>query len=113
MDDMWILGIIFSAQALIFILAMAHLNWQQAKMRKERELREFIAQSLEEWPVEQALIEWLNAALVNWPVERTLEDWLKTSLDKWPANEVLRKQIREVVEVEVRRQLLDANLKAA
>ncbi|MCY3911412.1 MAG: hypothetical protein OXF99_07840 [bacterium] len=96
MDDMSIIAIIFSAQAFVFILVMAPMTWKQAKERKERELRDFIAQSFEEWPVKTAL-----------------EDWLKTALANWPVNNVLREQVSEIVETEVRRQLLDAKIKAA
>ena len=130
MDDTLILAIIFSAQALVFILAMVHLNWRQAKKRKDRELREFIAQSLEDWPIERALSDWLETAttegrarfiLNDWLkaeiseglTKYTLDDWLKVALTNWQVKDLLREQIREVVESEVRSQLLDAKLKAA
>lgn len=130
MDDTMILTTVLSAQALVFILAMLYLNWKQAKERKERDLKNFIAQSLEDWPVERALNDWFETATSDWKVKgalddwlkteisegltkHTLENWLKTELAKWPVKDVLRKQICEIVEIEVRRQLLDASLKAA
>ncbi len=130
MDDMLILTIVLSAEAFIFILAMLYLNWKQGKVRKELELKAFIAQSFEEWPVESALNDWFEAAtseglaqyaLNDWFKTATseglakyaLEDWLKSALAKWPVRDVLKEQIRDIVEAEVRKQLLDARLKAA
>ena len=113
MDDTLILAIVLSAEMFALILAMAYLNWQQSKKRKEWELRDFIAQSLEEWPVDRALNDWLKTATSEGLAKYTLDDWLKVALTNWQVREVLREQIREVVESEVRSQLLDAKLKAA
>ncbi|MYB11442.1 MAG: hypothetical protein F4Y28_15910 [Acidimicrobiia bacterium] len=130
MDDMWILAIVLSAEAFVFILVMLYWTWERSKEQKELELKKFIAQSLEDWPIEQALSDWLETAtsegrarfiLNDWLkaeiseglTKYTLDDWLKVALTNWQVRDLLRKQIREVVEVEVRRQLQDANLKAA
>lgn len=113
MDDMWILAIVLSAEAFVFILVMLYSSWKLSKVQREWKLKKFIAQSIEDWPVERALNEWLETATTEGLAKYTLDDWLKAALTNWQVKDVLRKQIREVVEVEVRRQLLDANLKAA
>ncbi len=147
MDDTLILTIVFCAWGLAAILVMLYFQWKWSKEQKERELKEFIAESLQDWPVERSLNDWFETAategrarstLEDWlktaisegrarytlndwletattegMAKYTLEDWLKTALASWPVREELRKQIGEIVEAEVRRQLLDANLKAA
>ena len=130
MDDTLILTIVFCAWGLAAILVMLYFQWKWSKEQKERELKRFIAESLQDWPVERVLNDWFeNAAsegrakytLNDWLetatteglAKYTLEDWLKTALASWPVREELRKQIGEIVEAEVRRQLLDANRKAA
>ncbi len=130
MDDMWILAIVLSAEAFVFILVMLYWSWERSKEQKEMELKKFIAQSLEEWPVDRALNDWLETAttegrarfiLNDWLkaeiseglTKYTLDDWLKVALTNWQVKDLLREQISEVVEMEVRSQLLDAKLKAA
>ena len=84
-----------------------------AKMQEQRDLQDFIAQSLGEWPVEKALNSWFETATSEGLAKYTLEDWLKTALTNWQVRDVLRNQISDIVETEVRNQLLDARLKAA
>lgn len=88
-------------------------DWKSGKERKEREMKDFIAQSIADWPVERALNDWLKTAVGEGTAKYTLQDWLKTEVASWPVREVLREQISEIVEGEVRRQLLDAKRKAA
>ncbi len=113
MDDTLILTIVFCAWGLAAILVMLYSQWKWNKEQKERELKRFIAESLQDWSVERALNDWLKTATSKGLAKYTLEDWLKTALASWPVREELRKQIGEIVEAEVRRQLLDANRKAA
>ena len=130
MDDTLILTIVFCAWGLAAILVMLYFQWEWSKEQKERELKKFIAESLQDWPVERALNDWfetaasegrakytledwLKTAVDNGRAKYTLEDWLKTALTDWQVRDVLKKQIDEIVEAEVRRQLLDARLKAA
>ena len=113
MDDMLIPTIVLSAEAFVFILVMIYLNWKWGKERKKRELKDFIAQSIADWPVEGALNDWLKTAAGEGLAKYALQDWLKAEVASWPVREVLREQISEIVESEVRRQLLDAKLEAA
>ena len=113
MEDMWILTIVLSAEMFVFTLVLLYMSWKSGIERRERELKHFIAQSLAEWPVERALNDWLKTAISEWPAKYTLQDWLKAEVASWPVKDVLREQISEIVESEVRRQLLDAKLKAA
>ena len=113
MDDTLILTIVLIAWAFVAILVMLYFQWEWSKERKERELKHLIAESLQDWPVEKALNDWLKTATSKGLPKYTLEDWLKIALTDWQVRDVLKKQIDEIVEAEVRRQLLDARLKAA
>ncbi len=147
MDDTLILTIVFCAWGLAAILVMLYFHWIWSKEQRERELKKFIAESLQDWPVERALNDWFETAASEGRARYTLEDWLKTAtsegrakytlndwletatteglakhrlenwlktaLASWPVREELRKQIGDIVESEVRRQLLDARLKSA
>ncbi len=113
MDDMLVLTIVLGAQASAFIIAMLYMIWKPTKEEKERELKDFIAESFEGWPVETALNDWLKTATSKGQAKYVLEDWLKTALGSWKVKEALREQINDIVEAEVRKQLLEARLKAA
>ncbi|WP_419847674.1 hypothetical protein [Candidatus Poriferisocius sp.] len=147
MDDVWALTVMTGILGVAIFLMSFYKEWKWKKERKEWELKDLIAESLQDWPVESALNDWFETAvsegrakyplndwfetavsegrakytLEDWlkaeidkgSVKYTLEDWLKTALTDWQVREVLKKQIGEIVEAEVRRQLLDAKLKAA
>ena len=113
MDDALILTIVFCAWGLAAILVMLFFHWIWSKEQREWELKKFIAESLQDWPVERALNDWFEAAANEGRARYTLDDWLKTALTNWQVRDVLEKQISSIVESEVRKQLLDARLKAA
>ena len=82
MDDVWILTIVLGAGALVLTLVMLYSSWKLGKEQRDLELKKFIAQSLEEWPIERALSDWLETATTEGRARFILNDWLKAEISE-------------------------------